>query len=239
MEARSKVTLRPRSRLERVLERLEDLYGVPPRPRVDALTELTLLYLVGGGADAKRALGVLAPLCNEHGAVDADRLADASRELVARVCVEPSVDEVLAALHTAGAMAQRLTEGFDASCRRGLADARTLLGTLPRLSEHHADVLLLYSGAHALVAPSGYALQVAARLGYPGSSYSAIARALDVEVPSSDALGFAWRAHHLLDQHGKHVCTRPAPACAPCPVRQSCAVPNGGDDPVERITPMK
>jgi endonuclease III len=239
VEARSKVTLRPRSRLERVLERLEDLYGVPPQPRIDALTELTLLYLVGGGADGKRALSVLAPLCNQRGAVDADKLAEAPHELVAQVCVEASADEVLAALRAVGAVAQRLAEGFDASCRRGLAEARALLASLPRLSEHHADVLLLYSGAHALVAPSHLALHVAARLGYPGSSYAAIARALDVEVPSSDALGFAWRAHHLLDQHGKHLCTRRAPACASCPVRQSCAVPDGGDDPAERVAPIK
>lgn len=239
MEARSKVTLRPRSRLERVLERLESRYGVPPRPRVDALTELTLLYLVGGGADAKRALGALAPLCDKLGAVDADKLAETSRELVAQVCVEASVDGVLAALRAAGTLAQRLAGGLDAGCRRELTEARALLGSLPRLSEHHADVLLLYSGAHALVAPSGFALQVAARLGYPGSSYAAIARSLDLEVPSSDALGFAWRAHHLLDQHGKQLCTRQAPACTSCPVRQSCAVPDGEEDPAARLAPMK
>lgn len=235
MEARSKVTLRPRSQLERILERLEPIHGVPPRPRIDALTELTLLYLVGGGAEAKRALGAMGPLCNRQGAVEAERLVDLARELVAQVCVDASVDAVLSALRAAGAVAVRLSDGFDARCRRDLAEARALLSSLPRLSEHHADLLLLYSGAHALVAPSAYAMHVAARLGYPGASYAALARSLDVEVPSSDALGFAWRAHHLLDRHGRQICAREAPACARCPVRPSCAASDGGEDPAERL----
>jgi endonuclease III len=239
LEPRSKVTLRPRSRLEQVLTRLEPRYGVPPRPRIDALTQLTLLYLVGGGAEAKRALGALAPLCNKLGAVDADKLAEVPRELVAEACVDASADGVVAALRVVGALARKLPEGFDTHCRRELAEARAMLSSLPRLSEHHADLLLLYSGAHALVAPSSFALQVAVRLGYPGASYAAIARSLDVEVPSSDALGFAWRAHHLLDQHGKQLCTRYAPACATCPVRQSCAASSGDEDPAERLAPMK
>jgi endonuclease III len=233
LEARSKVTLRPRSRLERIVESLASAYGTPPRPDLDVLTQLTLLHLVGWGADAKRALVALAPLCGRSGAVDADKLAQTPRELVASICEAAAVDDALSALHAAGALALRLPEGIDARCRADLAGARALLSGLPGLGEPRVDLVLLHAGAHGVVAPSPFAMQAAVRLGYPGSTYAAVARALDVELPNGD-VDLAWRAHHVLDQHGRSLCGRP-PACARCPVRDGCAHGGEGDDPAARL----
>jgi endonuclease III-like uncharacterized protein len=85
-----------------------------------------------------------------------------------------------------------------------------------------------------VIAPTSYGLQVAVRLGYPGTTYASIARSLDVEVPSPDAIGLAWRAHHLLDLHGKQLCQK-APICHRCPIREDCAFAGDGDDPALKL----
>lgn len=234
-EARSKVTRRPRSRLERLLEPLGDLYEVPPRPALDLLSQITLLYLVGVGGDGKRALGAMSPLCGRTGAVDAEKLASTPRELVGSVCAEAAIDDAVDALRAAGAMATRLPDGLDARCRTDLAEGRRLLRSLPRIGEQRADLLLLHAGIHAVVAPTTYGLQVAVRLGYPGTTYASVARALDIELPAPDAIELAWRAHHLLDLHGKQLCVLRAPSCARCPLSERCSFHGEGEDPAAKL----
>ena len=226
MEA-SKVTLRPRSKLELLIEPLASLYTVPPRPDLDVLTQLALFYLVGSGGDRRGAVTALAPLCDRAGRVDPERLAAATR-----ADVEPAsqrshlADDTVEALHAAAELARASTDGLDARLRGDLADARRLLRGLPQMSEQRADLLLLHSGLHPVVAPTAASMQVATRIGYPGTSYGALARSLDAELPDHGGLEVAWQAHHLLEQHGKNICVQP-PECPRCPVRDGCAFYNG------------
>lgn len=233
VEARSKVTRRPRSRLERLLEPLGALYNAPTQPRVDVLTQLTIVYLMDAGADAKRALTALGALCDPTGAVDAQRLCRVGADAFAAFCAEDRLAELIDALHAAGKLASQLTHGLDARCREDLAEARAILRTLPRLAEPRVDLLLLYTRAHAIVAPTPFAMRAASRLGYPGATYAAIARALDLEL-SPGQVDIAWRAHHLLDQHGRTLCSREAPSCGRCPVRAGCSYEPGAD-PAARL----
>jgi hypothetical protein len=234
VDAQSKVTLRPRSKLERLLEPLSNAYTIPERPDVDVLSQLTLLYLVGSGGDRKAALAAMSPLCAKNGRVDPEKLARTTREIVAAVCPEPYVDDAHQALRAAGEAASGAPD-LDARCRGDLSDARRLLRSLPLITEQRADLLLLYSGAHAVVAPSPQGIHVAARLGYPGAAYASFARALDAELPDLDGVEVAWRAHHLLDQHGKGICAQKAPQCARCPIRDACAFKGEGEDPADRL----
>jgi endonuclease III len=236
-DAQSKVTLRPRSKLERVLDGIDDEYDVPPRPALDLVSQAALLRLVACGADSKTVLGAIAPLCAETGSVDPERLAKTPRELVASFCPDGQVDEVVRALRALGEAAGASPRGLEAICRGDLAEARRRLRTLPGIGEQHADLLLLQAGLHAVVAPTGYAVQVAARLGYPGGSYASFARALDEELPEhANAIAVAWRAHHLLDQHGKGICAPKAPECGRCPIREACAYRGEGEDPATRLS---
>ena len=235
-DAQSKVTLRPRSKLERILDALDEEYKVPPRPQLDLVSQIALFHLVSCGADGNAALGAVTPLCSATGAVDPERLAKTPRDLVASVCPESHVDATLLALRSLGEAAVASPQGLDARCRRDLGEARRLLRSLPGVAEQSTDLLLLQAGIHAVVAPTGPGVHVAARLGYPGASYASFARALDEELPEhANSIAVAWRAHHLLDQHGKGICAR-TPQCTRCPIRDACAYRGEGEDPVARLS---
>lgn len=232
-DVESKVTLRPRSKLERLVEVLSGTYPVPGRPGLALLTQLVILQLVGAGADPRAALAAIGPLCDEDGGVDPAKLATTSRELVASVCEASAVDDTLASLRVAGTVAR---EGnLDERCRPDLELARKLLRSLPSVSEQRADLLLLYAAVQAVVAPTATASRVLARIGYPGASYASVARAVDEELPGPTSYDFAWRAHHVLDQHGRTLCAPKAPECWRCPVRDACAFRGIGEDPAARL----
>jgi hypothetical protein len=237
MDAESKVTLRPRSKLERLLESLSDVYKVPARPALDVLTQVVLLYLVGGGVEPRAAIAAIAPLCGKSGGVDPDKLAQTPRELVEAICAEPKVDETLEALRAAGE-AGIGGASLDARCGTDLAEGRRLLRALPRITEQGADLLLLQAGIHAVVAPTGPGVHVAARLGYPGAGYGSYARALDAELPDLDGVPVAWRAHHLLDLHGRGLCARSQPQCERCPVHDGCQFHGEGEDPAAKLATL-
>ncbi|MFO0550389.1 MAG: hypothetical protein U0271_18485 [Polyangiaceae bacterium] len=171
----SKVTRRPRSKLERVLEQLEKHLSSPDPPQGSLSAALT-------------------------GGVDAARVAE-----------------------------------FEQLARKNPAEARRRLLEFSRLEPASVDFLLLTIGADDTVAPSPTAQRVAARLGYPGTDYETLARALDAEVPEGDPGHVAWRAHHLLAAHGELVCGEP-PACNRCPIRALCSYHGEGPDPAARLT---
>jgi endonuclease III len=227
----SKVTLRPRSKLERLLEVLEPDCEVPRRPKNGIVTQLALFYLLSGQATPASAADALKSL-SAGGSLDVDKLASLPRSFVEGVCPADRVEEVHAALRCLGKAAR---EGIERAARVELEEARRQLSYLPRLSTEQIDLVLLAAGLHSVVAPSLPALRVAVRLGYPGSSYAAIARALDAEVPEGDNAEVAWRAHHVLRQHGKRICLEQAPACGRCRVRMSCSFRGEGDDPAARL----
>jgi len=229
-ELRSKVTLRPRSKLERLLDRLESSGDVPSRPKNGILAQLALYYLLSGEASALGAAqAVKRCLAGGDGA-----FADFDRAAVAALCPSSRVDDTFAALRALG---QAAKEGLVAACARDVDEARRRLRELPRMPAEQADFLLLASGLASLVSPGPSAIRVAVRLGYPGSTYAAVARSLDAEVPESDVTEVAWRAHHVLKRHGQRVCKESAPACSACGVRDGCAYRGDGEDPAARFLP--
>ncbi len=231
-ELRSKVTKRPRSKLERVLDRLETASEVPARPKNGIVAQLALYYLLAGEAQVGAAATAVKQLGATPAAMGAS-LASLERDTVAALCPAERVDEAHAALRAVG---KAVGDGLVAASV-DLDEARRRLRDLPRMPAEQADFLLLASGLVSLVAPGPSALRVAVRLGYPGSSYAAVARALDAEVPEGDPAHVAWRAHHVLKLHGQRVCKERAPACGACGVRDGCSFRGEGDDPAARFLP--
>lgn len=105
----------------------------------------------------------------------------------------------------------------------------TLLGVSDRAL---VDRLLLRAGVLETVAPTGPAMRVVVRLGYPGDTYASVARALDAELGPR---GLAERAHDLLDAHGRAICRPVGPACNECRLAERCDYRGRGLDPARRL----
>lgn len=103
------------------------------------------------------------------------------------------------------------------------------------LFAHLPREVLQRTGALGTVGPTPAACRVAARLGYPGSSFATLTRALDAELPEGDPTGIAWRVHHALTLHGRSVCSAEAPQCGACIVAASCHYGGRGEDPAKRL----
>src|SRR5690349_10497293 len=106
---------------------------------------MTLLYLVGSGAETKAALGAVGALCDGAGVVDCGKLLSAARDPVAAVCPPAQLDEVLRSLQSLGEMASQSPVPLDRRCAKDLGEARRLLRSLPGIGEQRADLLLLQS----------------------------------------------------------------------------------------------
>lgn len=229
-DARSKVTRRPRSKLERLLEVLGGVHAAPARPPVDLGVQLALSCLVASQATPAAARDRVREWGGESAGVEPLRLIAVVADDVAGVCPPEQVGAAVAALRAVGHLVAdgALDDAWEAEDTR-----RALLG-VPGMTPPRADYLLLAAGRLATVAPTLPAMRVAVRLGYPGSTYGAVARALDLELPHADDVGSAWRAHQLLDHHGRLVCAA-RPACASCPLRDGCSYAGEGVDPVGRL----
>lgn len=230
-DQRSKVTLRPRSKLERVLDLLDPHLSHPPPPRTTLARELVVHYLVAGDAPLQKAAARVRESLGVEPSLDGLRKVD--RELVAELCSDARVEEVVSWIGKAAKQAQETRLGT--LLEQDLDAARRVLASLPQLSLPVADQLLLACSVRRTVAPTPAAIRVAVRLGYPGAEYEAVARALDAEVPESDVSAVAWRAHHLLKQHGVMVCVRERPHCSACRIASACAYGGEGTDPAARL----
>ncbi len=228
----SKVTRRPRSKLERLLELLKPS-AIPRRPESRVATQLALFYLVAADVSPEDASKIVKGFVDASGALLAKPLLELDHDAVAARCAPRSVTELLADLRALG---EAVRDGLEEACRRDADEARRRVGALPKLSPEHVDLILLTSGALSTVAPSAAARRVACRLGYPGSSYASLSRALDAEIPEGDATFVAWRAHHALAQHGKDVCLPAQPQCDRCVLSGACSYRGQGADPAARLS---
>jgi endonuclease III len=107
-----------------------------------------------------------------------------------------------------------------------LAKARALLKRFPTIGEPAADKVLLFAGIAALPALESNGLRVLVRLGLCqegrsyDQSYKAGIAALKAQGPSD--LDGLTRAYLVLREHGKTLCRRNTPECAPCPLSDAC-----------------
>jgi len=222
-DLQSKVTRRPRSKLERVLELLQPTCPVPERPKEGIVGAVVRSYLMEAGA---KSMAVIPELDSD---VRAGRVQPAVLEASLDAAALPNAVLGLKAL------AKLAVDGLEKLCKNDVEEAKRRLATLPRFDRERVDWVLLASRHDDTVAPSAGALRVAARLGYPGSNYAAVSRALEAEIPEGDSNDVAWRAHHVLEAHAARTCHRVAPACERCAVKTSCSYRGVDADPARRL----
>lgn len=182
--------------------------------------------------------------------VSEDRREKAFRELKARIGTRPedilvaSLQE-LAAITALGGIfpelrARRLQEAarlvrdeFRGDLKSVLAldfvKARKALRKFPVIGDPGAEKILLFTGAHASLAPESNGVRVLVRLGFAeehksySTTYRRLQNALRDQIGAECAPLVA--AHQLLKLHGQELCRRSEPRCPACPLRATCAFP--------------
>ena len=217
-----------KTRMARVLERLEKFYGKPKAPKPIDAYEMVLHRNCGypqsdancdkGFAALKREIGLRpqeildAPVAKLRevmrgsvmlAALSAQRL----REIAARVETEFGGD-------------------LDAALKRPVAEAKKALRKFPTLGEAGAEKILLFTKTAAVAAVPSNCIHVPLRLGFGresknwAASYKSAQSAMRAELPETcDA---QLRAYLLFKQHGQTLCKSARPKCEKCPVTDEC-----------------
>lgn len=119
----------------------------------------------------------------------------------------------------AGDLSRILNEPYD--------KAKRALKQFPTIGDPGAEKILLFCGMARGLPLESNGLRVLTRVGYGrtqksyGATYKSVQEAIGPELPRDAAS--LMRAHLLLRQHGRQVCTNNAPACAECKAAEVCA----------------
>jgi endonuclease-3 len=217
-----------KTRMARVLERLEKFYGKPRAPRPTDAYEMVLHRICGypqsdvncdkGFAALKKKIGfapaeiLAAPVAKLREALRAGGIvpelrAERLREIAARVETE-------------------FGGNLNAVLKRPVAEAKKALRKFPTLGEAGAEKILLYTKTAPVAAVPSNCIHVPLRLGFGreyknwAASYKSAQEAIRAELPETCEAQL--RAYLLFKQHGQTLCKSARPKCEECPVTDEC-----------------
>jgi endonuclease-3 len=121
---------------------------------------------------------------------------------------------------------------LDGVIKMPLAAAKKALKMFPSIGDPGAEKILLFSGAHPVMALDSNGLRVLCRLGFgrEQKNYSATYRSVQTALKEQFKEDTDWliQAHLLLRKHGQELCRRARPVCQPCPLNKTCAFYKAG-----------
>lgn len=217
-----------KTRMARVLDRLEKFYGIPKAPKRTDAYEMVLHRNCGypqsdvncdkGFAALKKEIGLSpreildAPVAKLRevmrlGGIVPELRAQRLREIAARVETEFGGD-------------------LRAVLKRPVAEAKKALRKFPTLGEAGAEKILLFTKTAAVAAVPSNCIHVPLRLGFGresknwAASYKSAQEAIRAELPETCEAQL--RAYLLFKQHGQTLCKSAQPKCEECPVTDEC-----------------
>jgi endonuclease-3 len=217
-----------KTRMARVLDRLEKFYGKPKPPKLTDAYEMVLHRNAGypqsdancekGFAALKKEIGLKpanilgAPVAKlrdalRTGGIVPELRAERLRQIAARVETEFGGD-------------------LDAVLKLPVAEARKALRKFPTLGEAGAEKILLFTGTAPVAAVPSNCIHVPLRLGFGNesknwtASYKSAQQAIREQFPENCAAQL--RAYLLFKQHGQTLCKTARPKCEECPVTDEC-----------------
>jgi len=217
-----------KTRMMRVLERLEKFYGKPKAPKLTDAYEMVLHRNAGypqsdvncdkGFAALKKAVG-LAP--KKILGAPVEKLRDALRAggIVPELRTE-RVRQIAARVQT------EFRGDLDSVLKRPIAEAKKALRKFPTLGEAGAEKILLFTGTAAVAAVPSNCIHVPLRLGFGresknwAASYKSAQEAIRAELTQTCEAQL--RAYLLFKQHGQTLCKSARPKCEECPVTDEC-----------------
>lgn len=217
-----------KTRMMRVLDRLEKFHGKPKPPNPVDAYEMVLHRNAGypqSDANCDKGFAALKKLIG----------------LAPRKILAAPLEKLRDALRTGGIVpelrAQRLREiaarvetefggDLDAVLKRPVAEAKKALRKFPTLGEAGAEKILLFTGTAPVAAVPSNCIHVPLRLQFGiesknwAASYKSAQAAIRAELPETCAAQS--RAYLLLKQHGQALCKTARPKCEECPVTDEC-----------------
>ena len=213
------------SRLERLVDALEQFYGLLPAPPGDPFRLFVWEVLSAHSTPHKRDAAVAALKRNRALTPDAMWRAPQKKLAESVALAGPYAEQRLRALRT-GVEVFRRSPDLPATIRGPLVAARRAIKPLPQLGETGAQRMLLFTADHCVMPVDARVSRVARRLGYgePHDNFRRQARsvqeALTTELPAS--VDRYRRAFLYVSHHGTATCTEADPHCAVCPLLKEC-----------------
>lgn len=227
-QAQLKGRSRTKTKLARILDRLEKAYGKQKFNEPTDPNEMVLYRNAGyPQSDANCSRG-FAALKSQIGLKPADILRTKDAELRAAATAGGMMPEKRAERWKE--IAARMEREFDGDLRavlKGpLGEAKKALKKFPTIADATAEKILLFTRTAPVAALPSNCLDVPLRLGYGrasknwAASYREAQEAIRAELPEDcDA---QIRAYLLLKRHGQEVCKRTRPLCEECAVTDEC-----------------
>ncbi len=206
-----------KTKLDRVLDRLEKTHGKVRAPRRASAYEMLVRANCGYPASEEACEKGWQALARDVGTEPQEILGATPAKLTKAMRAGGIVPEVRA--KRLRLVAARAEQGAD------LRDRRTL-ETFPTIGRPGADKILLFTRVEPVAAVPSNALHVPVRIGLGpeqrsyAATYRSIQRSLDSALPRTcDA---RIRGHLLLKRHGQEVCKRGRRRCEICPLTREC-----------------
>jgi endonuclease-3 len=210
--------------LKRVVALLEKHYGKPSPPLTSDPFEMVLLEKSGYLATDERRERAFLELKKRVGLTPAE-IQDAPIELLEEIAAIGGIHADTRALRMKQSAGIALEDDPSAAVKLEFKKARKAIAKYPMIGDPGAEKILLYSGAHRVLALESNGLRVVVRLGFGAEhrNYSTMYRS------AQEALDIAgWTgarlivAHQLLRRHGQEICRRSDPECEVCPISGDC-----------------
>jgi endonuclease-3 len=217
-----------KTRLAKLLDRLENFYGKPKRSYPVDPYEMVLHRNCGyPQSDDRCEKGFLA-LKQKVGLRPAEILATLDTKLAEVMRAGGMVPELRA--RRLKEIAARVESEFggdlQAVLRRPLSEAKKVFKKFPTIGDPGAEKILLFTKTAPVAAVPSNCVHVLPRLGFGqekenySATYRSAQEALRSELPEDCAAQL--RAYLLIKRHGQELCKASRPKCEQCPVSPDC-----------------
>lgn len=216
-----------RAKLPQVIELLERFHGKPKKPKFGGPLEMILWENVIYLADDERRKSAFEALRQRIGLTAAEILRVSPKALFAitQLGILPE-NQVEKLRRIAQIVRDEFKGDLDQVLKLPIAEAKRALKKFPAIGEPGAEKILMFCGAHPVLALESNGLRVLLRLGFgkDQKSYAASYRSVQEAVAGEIKKGCSWliRAHQLLRTHGQEICRRSKPICDKCPLTDAC-----------------
>ena len=217
-----------RSKLVRIIDRLEQAYGQQNSAEPDDAYELVLHRNCGYPPSDSNCARGFAALAERVGLAPGDILAASEAALRSALRAGGIVPELRA--RRLREIATRVRDEFGGDLGRVLEGplprARKALTSFPTIADAGADKVLLFTGTAPVAALPSNCVHVPVRLGFGRDSktwsakYRSAQEVIHEELPED--FGVRRRAYLLLKRHGQEVCKASRPRCDRCVVSADC-----------------